>query len=199
MNSTTYYNLPLWEASDPISREDFNAAMSAIDAALKANANAASTAQSTANAARTAAAAIPMVKLLTKTTTADTTSVSLSLSSIDLTPYAAIKVYIEASLSSCEVRINGISSGYYSSDVYSGTTSHIVQFIGSGWNPSELTILLPVSGNNYTASLLTGAGSYHTINHGTLSLSSSLRTIDFVSDPYTLYANSRFTVYGVKK
>ena len=39
MNHTTNYNLPQWEATDAVKREDMNAAMSAIDAALSGAGN----------------------------------------------------------------------------------------------------------------------------------------------------------------
>lgn len=41
MQHTSNYNLPQWEASDPIKRADFNGAMSAIDTAVKAASDAA--------------------------------------------------------------------------------------------------------------------------------------------------------------
>lgn len=39
MTKTENYNLPQWAAHDPIRREDFNAAMADVDAALKAKAD----------------------------------------------------------------------------------------------------------------------------------------------------------------
>lgn len=49
MNHTTNYNLNQWEATDRVTRADFNADNTKLDAAIKAAANAAATAQSTAS------------------------------------------------------------------------------------------------------------------------------------------------------
>lgn len=61
MNHTPNYNLPQWEANDPVRREDFNAAMETIDGAMAAAKTAGDTAQTaalmaqnTANAAQSA-------------------------------------------------------------------------------------------------------------------------------------------------
>lgn len=71
MQHTTNYNLPQWEASDAVRREDVNGAMSAIDAAL-------------------AGLAPPLVKLYDVTTEGDQYTVYVRLSGVDLTPYRAL-------------------------------------------------------------------------------------------------------------
>lgn len=48
MTQTTNYQLPQWEATDPVRREDFNAAMAGIEVGITA-------AQETADAAQAAA------------------------------------------------------------------------------------------------------------------------------------------------
>ena len=55
MQHTTNYNLPQWEATDAVKREDVNGAMSAVDTALK---SAADTANGAAAAAANAAEAV---------------------------------------------------------------------------------------------------------------------------------------------
>lgn len=56
MNYTSNHHLPQWSASDRVRMEDFNAAMSSIEAGLNGNSNKADAAQSTANEAKAAAA-----------------------------------------------------------------------------------------------------------------------------------------------
>ena len=58
MTKTNNYQLPQWEAGDPVRREDFNGAMAAIDAGVAAAQGAAEAAQSTADSAQSAADAV---------------------------------------------------------------------------------------------------------------------------------------------
>ncbi len=58
MTETEHYQLPQWEAGDPVRVDELRGAMAGIDAALAENKAAAAAAQSTADTARTEAAVL---------------------------------------------------------------------------------------------------------------------------------------------
>ena len=188
MQHTTNYNFSQYDATDRVTRSTFNSDNSKIDAALKSVSDAAQ-----ANAS-------PWVKLVTLTTTEAQSSVSLDFSNIDLTPYAALKVYIRASCSGYYIQLNGVTDTRYNNSSGSGSTDRLV--LSSGGNDEhngELTLMLHGSGTKFFALLVSGSGTEHNASHGSGSCGSTLNSIDFKPSGGSFASGCSFTAYGVKR
>ena len=111
MQHTTNYNLPQWEDTDAVKREDVNGAMSAVDAAL------------TGLDAAIAANASPLVKLLDYTTTEEAASFSVDVSALALGDYPLLFMLLDSPKTS-------------SIDVFSVTVNHLTES-GSYYHQSD--------------------------------------------------------------
>ena len=199
MQQTENYALNQWNPEDRILRTDFNADNAKIDEAIAAVRD-----------------ACPVVKLLDKVVLSDTAQVDLDLSAFDLTKYYELFFYFTSETGTVGdiarqvyVRCNGLSSGYCGSDKYE-------------WN---YLMTFPLFGTDmpgaFRGQILLGSGALVGIQNScrwtdssdlrytslgdnccTLRLSAaSLRKLNFYVDAEDglLAANSRITLYGVKK
>lgn len=199
MQQTENYALNQWNPEDRILRTDFNADNAKIDEAIAAVRD-----------------ACPVVKLLDKVVLSDTAQVDLDLSAFDLTKYYELFFYFISETGTVGdiarqvyVRCNGLSSGYCGSDKYE-------------WN---YLMTFPLFGTDmpgaFRGQILLGSGALVGIQNScrwtdssdlrytslgdnccTLRLSAaSLRKLNFYVDAEDglLAANSRITLYGVKK
>ena len=95
MQHTTNYDLPQWEATDAVKREDVNGAMATVDAALKGLDSA------------IAAASPQLVKLWEHTTTAaETTQIDVDVSNFALGDYVLLFLIVQGRI---ETNAKGIS------------------------------------------------------------------------------------------
>lgn len=199
MQQTENYALNQWDPEDRILRTNFNADNAKIDEAIAAVRD-----------------ACPMAKLVDKIISSDTAQVDLDLSAFDLTKYYELFFYFTSgtvtvgdAARQVYVRCNGLSSGYCGSDKYE-------------WN---YLMTFPLFGTDmpgaFRGQILLGSGALLGIQNScswtdssdlrytslgdnccTLRLSAaSLRKLNFYvkEEDGLLSANSRITLYGVKK
>ena len=127
MNYTENYSLPQWEATDRVTREAVNSAMSSIDSAI--------------------AGASPWVKLVDRTVGSAQSSVSINVSGMNLAQYAALEVYITAPTSTTlTLLLNNLSSYKYS---VGSTSSYLAKFSSYGTCVTGYAKLLSGDANSY--------------------------------------------------
>ena len=97
MQHTTNYNLPQWEDTDTVKREDMNGAFAAVDTAI-------------------AAAGKPMAydRIMELTTTQAAESVILNVGDIDFTRYLRVDVFVVCNVTgtAISVQINGMTENH---------------------------------------------------------------------------------------
>lgn len=198
MQQTENYALNQWDPEDRILRTDFNADNAKIDEAIAAVRD-----------------ACPVVKLLDKVVLSDTAQVDLDLSAFDLTKYYELFFYFTSETGTVGnaarqvyVQCNGINSGYRGSDGHEWGSLMVFSLFGT-----DIT-------GAFRGQILLGSGALLGIQNQcrwqdtspnyayvsdfscTLRLSpASLRKLNFYVDAEDglLAANSRITLYGIKK
>ena len=175
MNYTTNYNLPQWEDTDVVTREDVNGAMASIDSAI-------------ANAS-------PLVKLLDYTSPSATTSLTVDLSGIDFTQYWQIFMYVDIGTRYSRMRLNGVSSGYqcYSVGVTNPTAKTQVDLVVSGM----MITFCPVHNGNVSLSTCSVSPYRSVYDYATPVTWANWNSITLFED--TLPAGSKVVMYGVRK
>ena len=204
MQHTTNYNLNQWDATDRVTREDFNADNAAIDTALKANADAVAGAQSAAAAAQTAAAACPVVKLLEYTVEEASTTVTVDLSGIDFTQYQEVWFYCALTAIGNYVRItlNNRNDAIYRMSSNS-TLTYMFEVFASSENAFRMQLRFRdgvVDGHCLTAMTYTGSGALYTTRVNGID-DTSLRSMQFTckNAGETIAAGGTMRMYGLKK
>lgn len=212
MKKTANYGLNLWEKTDRIQMEDFNADNAKIEAALAQEANARTAGDtSLQNSLGAELQAIrnllPIVHLQTITTSSTANKVDIDLSEIDWNTYLYVLLRIDgattSSAASFYVRMNGYSGDYdyyYSSDGGSSNNENYA-----------LSFSLPYDGTKQTNLLLVSShGSYPEVSHhrlggigfscGFLNRAVKLTTLTLVGriDSYTISAGTKIEIYGIK-
>lgn len=203
-NKTANLALNQWVLTDPLLMEDMNADNQKIDAAVGTN---------------------PFVKLLSVRTAVNASQVDLSLSGIDLTQYAALK--IEAcygctpanSVTYVYVRINNITSAsyYQCGDIngipymflcyasYSTTVPACfkAEFSGISGAPNTLASVKNILGDLRYYGYINNAHRFEVCPLATISLpkATAISSVNITTGDAAKYiqAGSEFTVYGVKK
>ena len=188
LTKTEHYQLNQWQKTDRVLMEDFNSDNAKIDAAL---------------------AAVPPVKLLDLVTESPQQQVDISLAEFSPEPYAALKLYICAKVSSLLVRVNN-RTNYYGAGNFGGAEGQINVLATSAgasfpaWMHGELTLLFsPVDENNWLVSafLLSGNSNKVDGSRGTCVLTGALQTLNLLSGDSAnpIPAGSRFRLYGIRK
>jgi len=179
MQKTQNFQLNQWEKTDRIMMEDFNSDNARLEAALNAIWE-----------------TFPLVKLVSLTLPTETTHTELDLSSIDLTDYRLLQLYVRFPSGTIPsyylaLQVNDLSNGYYDSDgdndqvalgdVYINRTMatasaeiHVGQYLSC----SNRT---PIPTNQVKSFKLTGV----------LSMTA-------LSDPSLIPAGTKITLYGLK-
>lgn len=198
MQQTENYALNQWDPEDRILRTNFNADNAKIDEAIAAVRD-----------------ACPVVKLLDKVVLSDTAQVDLDLSAFDLTKYYELFFYFTSETGTVGsagrqvyVQCNGISSGYHNSDGHESGTLMAFSLFGTDITGAFRGQILLGSGAllgiqdacRWRSS--SSSDGYLSNSSCTLRLSpASLRKLNFYVDAEDglLAANSRITLYGIKK
>ena len=175
MNYTTNYNLPQWEETDVVTREDVNGAMSAIDSAI-------------ANAS-------PLVKLLDYTSPSATSQLNIDVSGIDFSQYWQIFMYFDPGTSYARMRLNGVSSGY-KRYALGGTSATNVQNINLVRRDTHIRFF-PVSHTYVALTTLTTASSLDSNDYVAPVTWAELTTINLYEG--TMPAGTRVVIYGIRK
>ena len=163
MQKTQNFQLNQWEKTDRIMMEDFNSDNARLEAALNAIWE-----------------TFPLVKLVSLTLPTETTHTELDLSSIDLTDYRLLQLYVRFPSGTIPsyylaLQVNDLSNGYINRTMATASAEiHVGQYLSC----SNRT---PIPTNQVKSFKLTGV----------LSMTA-------LSDPSLIPAGTKITLYGLK-
>ena len=183
MKKTANYGLNLWEKTDRIQMEDFNADNAKIEAALAAN---------------------PFLKLIDTTIDTDCETFDIDLSSIDMSCFAQLILHCEIGGGPFELLANGKTTNYYQNRT-------AVNALGGGGangvytgSMTSITVVGPDSKNilavsSYAANIYTGDPTSVTCLMADDETLQFFRFVTRDAKTYHLAAGSRIIIYGYKK
>ena len=184
MRKTANYELNQWDPGDRILREEFNGDNARIDAAL---------------------AAIPYVKIMEIDVTQAVQQIDLEIGPLDLSEYAALKIYCRTVGGNYLVRVNRQTS-YRHLQSYSGAddpSSRMLYAEGAEQYPTaaEITLSGFPSGTllgicNYGCATNTVGG---TMGSAFLLGGRPLETISLIMESGSFQIGSHISMYGVKQ